>query len=36
MKRFLALCILVFIGVSTWIVGSKLSADPNDSGVPLT
>ena len=27
MKRFLALCLLVFIGVSAWQIGSKLSAD---------
>ena len=33
MKRFLALCLLVFIGVSTWIIGSKLSADAIGLGV---
>ena len=33
MKRFLALCILVFVGVATWIIGSKLSADAIGMGV---
>ena len=33
MKRFLALCILVFVGVATWIIGSKLSADAIGVGV---
>ena len=33
MKRFLALCILVFVGVATWIIGSKLSADAIGLGV---
>lgn len=33
MKRFLALCILVFVGVATWQIGSKLSADALGMGV---
>lgn len=35
MKRFLALAILVFIGVATWQIGSKLSADALGMGVGI-
>ena len=33
MKRFLALVVLVFVGVSAWQIGSKLSADAIGMGV---
>lgn len=33
MKRFLALAVLVFIGVATWQIGSRLSADAIGMGV---
>lgn len=33
MKRFFALAVLVFVGVATWQIGSKLSADAIGMGV---
>lgn len=33
MTRFLMLCVLVFVGVFAWFVGSKLSADAIGMGV---
>ena len=36
MKRFIALCILVFVGVATWQIGTNLRADAIGMGVGVT